>query len=58
MYTMYDSPTSSLYYDNTNGKIVLYDKRSGSVGLGINATYIVIIITVAFLLYSFKEWYN
>ena len=58
MYTLYESGSSKWYYDNTNGKIVVFDKTSNSVGFQLNATYILIIVAVAFIMYEFTKWYG
>ena len=58
MYTLYESNLSKWYYDDTTKKIVIYDKRSNSTGFQLNAEYVLIILAVTFIVYSFKEWYG
>lgn len=57
-YIIYDGQGSKWYYDNSTGKIVLYDKRTNSIGFQLNAQYVIIVLAVVVLWKEFRGWYG
>jgi hypothetical protein len=57
-YIIYDGQGSKWYYDNGTGKIVLYDKRTNSIGFQLSAQYVIIVLAVVVLWKEFKGWYG
>jgi hypothetical protein len=56
MLTLWNTPTSltNVYYDAATQKIVVYDKRTDSIGAQVNAYHLIALVCVIAMVY----WYN
>jgi hypothetical protein len=55
---LWDTPTSltNVYYDAVKQKIVVYDKRTNSVGAEFNVYYVLAVLCVVIFAYWYKKW--